>query len=55
MSVKGLGKRHAEFNKTYINMSIYIQVGGSIDRKARKAKETGKDNLRVTEMAIEVM
>lgn len=55
MFVKGLGKRYAEFNKIYINMFIYIQVGGSIDRKVRKVKEIGKDNLRVIEMVIEVM
>lgn len=55
MFVKGLGKRYVEFNKIYINMFIYIQVGGSIDRKVRKVKVIGKDNLRVIEMVIEVM
>lgn len=55
MSVKGLGKGHAECKKTCINMSIYIYIQGHIDRKARKASETEKNNLKVTEMAIEAM
>lgn len=56
MSVKGLGREHAECKKTCSNMSIYIYIQENIDRKARKANETEKkNNLKVTEIAIEAI